>query len=49
LSTYEQDGLTLDAALANELRLGMEPLTSGEALAGAARFATGAGRHGTAV
>jgi enoyl-CoA hydratase len=48
LSTYEQDGLTLDAALANELRLGMEPLTSGEAIAGAARFAGGAGRHGQA-
>jgi enoyl-CoA hydratase len=46
LSAYEQDGLTLDAALANELRLGMEPLTSGEAVAGAAAFAAGAGRHG---
>jgi enoyl-CoA hydratase len=46
LSAYEQDGLTLDAALANELRLGMEPLASGEALAGATRFAGGAGRHG---
>jgi enoyl-CoA hydratase len=48
LSAYEQDGLTLDAALANELRLGMEPLSSGEALAGATRFAGGAGRHGKA-
>jgi enoyl-CoA hydratase/carnithine racemase len=46
MSAFEQDGLTLDAALANELRLGMEPLLSGEAIAGAARFAGGAGRHG---
>ena len=45
-SAYEQHGLPMEAALANELRHGMVPLTSGEAVAGASRFARGAGRHG---
>jgi enoyl-CoA hydratase len=45
-SAYEQHGLAMDAALANELRLGMVPLASGESVSGAARFAEGAGRHG---
>ncbi|MCD6735019.1 MAG: crotonase/enoyl-CoA hydratase family protein [Burkholderiaceae bacterium] len=45
-SAYEQSGLTIDEALANEFALGMRTLTGGEALAGAARFAAGAGRHG---
>jgi enoyl-CoA hydratase len=45
-SAYEGFSLTLEEALANELRRGMEPLASGEALAGATRFAKGAGRHG---
>jgi hypothetical protein len=31
----------------NELRLGMETLQSGEAVKGAARFSSGAGRHGS--
>jgi len=45
-SVYEQSGLDLAAALANEVRLGIEVLGSGESRAGAARFAQGAGRHG---
>ncbi|MCZ7561700.1 MAG: crotonase/enoyl-CoA hydratase family protein [Burkholderiaceae bacterium] len=46
-SAYEQSGLTIDEALANEFELGMRTLEGGEAFAGAARFAAGAGRHGT--
>jgi enoyl-CoA hydratase len=45
LSAYEQHDLPLDAALANELRHGAVALER-EALAGAARFAAGEGRHG---
>jgi enoyl-CoA hydratase len=43
-SAYQQFGMTLDAALANELALGSHALA--EALAGAQRFSGGAGRHG---
>lgn len=46
-SVYEQAGLPLAAALANEFRRGQATLASGEAVAGARRFAGGAGRHGT--
>jgi len=45
-SAYEQWGLDEPAALANEFRLGMATLQSGETLAGAARFSGGGGRHG---
>lgn len=45
-SMFEQDGLTLDDALANEFRRGRATLQSGEAATGAARFAGGAGRGG---
>lgn len=45
LSTYEQDSLDLDAAIANEWQHGLVSLAS-DTLAGAARFAGGAGRHG---
>jgi enoyl-CoA hydratase len=45
-SAYEQWPMALDAAIAHELSLGMATLASGETLAGAARFASGAGRHG---
>jgi enoyl-CoA hydratase len=45
-SVFEQDGLTLEAALANEFHRGRDTLASGEALSGAARFAGGAGRGG---
>jgi len=48
LSAYEQWGLgALDAALANEFERGVSVVQSGETLAGAQRFAGGAGRHGT--
>jgi enoyl-CoA hydratase len=46
LSSYEQWSLSLDDALANEYRRGMDVIASGETLAGATRFAEGAGRHG---
>jgi enoyl-CoA hydratase len=46
-SAYEQWTLGLDDAIANELRLGLEVIRSGETLAGATRFASGAGRHGS--
>jgi len=49
LSAYEQDGLTLDAALRNEFAHGQTTLASGEFSAGAARFAQGAGRGGAGV
>jgi len=45
-SSYEQWALSASAALANETRLGLETIISGETLAGAARFAAGEGRHG---
>ena len=45
-SVYEQWDLDFASALANETRLGLEVIASGETRAGAARFAGGAGRHG---
>ncbi|MGW9264986.1 crotonase/enoyl-CoA hydratase family protein [Gordonia terrae] len=48
LSVLEQDGLGTEAAMANELRHGMVSLAS-DTLAGASRFAGGAGRHGEGV
>ena len=47
-SLLEQWGLPLDQALANELRWGRKTMDSGEALAGARRFAGGEGRGGSA-
>jgi len=46
LSAYEQAGLSIDEALHNEFRHGVEVIQSGETLAGAGRFSAGAGRHG---
>ncbi len=46
LSSYQQWGMSLDDALANETVLGREVIKSGESLAGAERFAAGQGRHG---
>jgi enoyl-CoA hydratase len=46
LSSYRQWSLDLDAALAEETRLGLEVIRSGETREGASRFASGAGRHG---
>ncbi|MGW6455253.1 crotonase/enoyl-CoA hydratase family protein [Streptomyces sp. NPDC055078] len=47
LAAREQHGLPEPEALALEYRHGQVPLTAGETRAGAARFADGAGRHGT--
>jgi enoyl-CoA hydratase len=45
-SSYEQWGMSMADALANETRLGLEVIRSGETREGAARFASGEGRHG---
>jgi len=45
-SALEQWTMPLDAAIANELALGVETIATGETLDGATRFAGGAGRHG---
>ena len=45
LSAYEQHGLPLDEAIANEWRHGERSLAA-DTLAGAARFVQGEGRHG---
>src|SRR6185436_7304044 len=49
LSAIEQWELGGQAAMVNELRLGMVTIASGETEAGAKRFASGVGRHGSAV
>jgi len=46
LSAYDQAGRPVADALAREFTLGMATIESGEAWAGATRFAAGAGRHG---
>jgi enoyl-CoA hydratase len=46
LSVLEQDGLTEQDAMANEFRHGMVSLAA-DTVAGAGRFADGAGRHGS--
>ena len=46
LSSYRQWSLSLEDALREETRLGLETIASGETLEGATRFAQGAGRHG---
>src|SRR5262245_19938143 len=46
-SAFESFTLDEREALANELRHGLEVVQSGETLEGAARFAAGAGRHGS--
>ncbi|MFF8912859.1 crotonase/enoyl-CoA hydratase family protein [Streptomyces sp. NPDC015032] len=47
LSVREQHGLSEPDALAAEYRHGLVPLTAGETQAGADRFGSGAGRHGS--
>ena len=47
LSSYQQWDATLEQALLTETRMGLEVIRSGETLDGAARFARGAGRHGS--
>jgi enoyl-CoA hydratase len=44
LSSYEQEGMGLDAAIENEWQRGMTSLV--DAFSGAGRFAAGSGRHG---
>ena len=44
---YEQWNLDMDEALMNETNLGLEVIRSGETAAGAKRFASGKGRHGS--
>lgn len=46
LSSKQQWGMAVDDALRNETEIGRATLASGESLAGATRFADGAGRHG---
>lgn len=46
ISAYEQWSLSLDQALAREFDFGIDTLRSGEAVAGAQRFASGKGRGG---
>jgi enoyl-CoA hydratase len=47
LSCYEQWDLSTEAAMRNEFRRGLAVLGSGEASAGARKFADGARRHGS--
>ena len=47
LSVLQQWGLSEADAMRNELRLGMETIQSGETVAGATSFGSGAGRHGS--
>lgn len=47
LSAIAQWDLSHDQAMANEFRLGLETLRSGETVAGAQRFASGRGRGGS--
>ena len=49
LSAYEQWDQEVAAAMENEFRRGVAVLESGESRDGAARFAKGAGRHGSAA
>ncbi len=46
-SVLRQWDLDEDAAIVNEFHGGLETISSGESAAGAARFSSGAGRHGT--
>ena len=46
-SAYDNIGVDLSTALAHEFELGKATIDSGESQEGAARFADGAGRHGT--
>ena len=46
LSAIEQWDLGEPQAIVNEIRHGLASIASGEAAAGATRFAGGAGRHG---
>ena len=45
-SAYEQAGMSVEEAMRNELRLGLEAARSGETATAVGRFVDGAGRHG---
>jgi enoyl-CoA hydratase len=47
LSSYEQWGMDIPSAIANEYARGIETIRSGETQEGARRFASGEGRHGS--
>ena len=47
LSSYEQWSLATSDAIRNEFQRGLSVIESGETVAGAERFASGQGRHGT--
>lgn len=47
LSAIEQWGMDWDAATRNEVRRGLDTISSGDTVAGASRFTSGEGRHGT--
>jgi enoyl-CoA hydratase/carnithine racemase len=47
MSSYEQWSLPTSNAVRNEFRRGLNVIESGETVAGAQRFASGQGRHGT--
>jgi enoyl-CoA hydratase len=47
LSSYEQWSLPFADAVRNEFRRGLRVIASGETVAGAQRFASGEGRHGS--
>ncbi len=47
LSSYAQWDLPMEKAIAEETRMGLEVIRSGETREGASRFAAGAGRHGS--
>jgi enoyl-CoA hydratase len=46
-SVFSQDGQPFAEAMANEFRIGMQTIESGETVQGAGRFAGGIGRHGS--
>ncbi len=46
LSALRQWDLEEEEAIANEMSGGLKVIASGETLSGAARFASGVGRHG---
>ena len=47
LSSYRQWELSMDEALLEETRMGLEVIRSGETQEGAKRFTAGEGRHGS--
>ena len=46
MSSYKQWSLSIEDALLEETKMGLEVISSGETLKGAAKFNAGSGRHG---